>query len=139
MLFLDYFTCVWRELIGLVSIIHENAVSPYYIQEYRQARWMLSLRLTIVGGDEKVPDVEAVINVGVFHAISMYRHFIKALYIKLKFCGCVTDSSSCNSCSGFLSRWYNEIDAVDSSLLSWTQESEATSVIQMLAPPSHKE
>ncbi len=82
--------------------IRLDATSPYYIEECRQARRVLSLPLILVGGMRKVQDMQAVLDEGVADAISMCRPFIMDPHTVRKFRENLTNESECTSCNGCL-------------------------------------
>ena len=82
--------------------IRLDAASPYYVEECRQARRILSLPLILVGGMRKVQDMQAVLDEGVADAISMCRPFIMDSHIVRKFHEELTNDSECTSCNGCL-------------------------------------
>jgi len=82
--------------------IRKDAVSPYYIEECRQARQALSLPLILVGGMRVLKDMQAVLDEGIADAISMCRPFIMEPHIVRKFREGLTSESECTSCNGCL-------------------------------------
>ena len=83
----------------LVHHIRLDAMSPYYVEECREARRTLSLPLILVGGMRKLKNMQAILDEGVADAISMSRPFIHDPYIIKKFRKGLTDSSECTSCN----------------------------------------
>ena len=79
--------------------IRLDAVSPYYVEECRQAKQALSIPVILVGGMRKLQDMKAVIDEGVADAISMCRPFIMAPQLVNNFREGLTDSSGCVSCN----------------------------------------
>lgn len=79
--------------------IRLDAMSPYYAQECRQARSMLSVPLILVGGMRRLQDMQAVIENGVADAISMCRPFIMDPYLVKHLREGSTDYSECTSCN----------------------------------------
>lgn len=84
------------------SHIRPDATSPYYLQECRQARQVLSLPLILVGGMRQLPDMQAVLDEGVADAVSMCRPFIMDPHIVRRFREGLVPASECNSCNGCL-------------------------------------
>ena len=82
-----------------VHHIRLDATRPYYIQDCRQARQILSLPLILVGGMRQLQDMKAILDEGVADAISLCRPFIMDPYIIRKFHEGLTDKSECTSCN----------------------------------------
>ncbi len=82
--------------------IRLDTTSPYYVEECRQARRILSLPLILVGGLRKVEEMQVILDEGVADAISMCRPFIMDPHIVRKFREYSTDESDCTSCNGCL-------------------------------------
>jgi len=82
--------------------IRLDATSPYYLEECRRAREVLSLPLILVGGMRALKDMDAVIDEGMADAISMCRPFIMDPHIVRKFREGSADESECTSCNGCL-------------------------------------
>ena len=80
--------------------IRPNAVSPYYLEECREARKQISLPLILVGGMRKLRDMQRIVDDGIADAISMCRPFIRDPYIVNKFLEGIAECSDCNSCNG---------------------------------------
>ena len=83
--------------------IRLDAMSPYYLEEGRQAKKALSTPVLLVGGMRKLSDMQAVIEEGTADAISMCRPFIMNPYLVKNLREGTSDSSectSCNECSG---------------------------------------
>jgi 2,4-dienoyl-CoA reductase-like NADH-dependent reductase (Old Yellow Enzyme family) len=79
--------------------IRREAVSPYYLDECRQAKKALSLPLILVGGMRKLKDIQQVLDDGIADAISMCRPFISNPHIAADFKNGILDSSGCTSCN----------------------------------------
>jgi 2,4-dienoyl-CoA reductase-like NADH-dependent reductase (Old Yellow Enzyme family) len=106
-------TAVIFEKIGMDSIevsegweeerghhIRPGAVSPYYLEECRQARQALHLPLILVGGMRQLKDMERVLEEGIADAVSMCRPFVMDPYIVKNFHEGIADHSACVSCGG---------------------------------------
>jgi 2,4-dienoyl-CoA reductase-like NADH-dependent reductase (Old Yellow Enzyme family) len=106
-------TAVIFEKIGMDSIeisegmeadrghhIRPGAISPYYVEDCRQARQALHLPLILVGGMRQLKDMEQVLQDGIADAVSMCRPFVMDPYLVKKFREGVATSSACISCGG---------------------------------------
>jgi 2,4-dienoyl-CoA reductase-like NADH-dependent reductase (Old Yellow Enzyme family) len=106
-------TAVIFENIGMDSIevsegmeedrghhIRPGAVSPYYLDECREARQALHLPLILVGGMRQLQDMEQVLKEGIADAVSMCRPFVMDPYLVKKFHEGTTTGSACVSCGG---------------------------------------
>ena len=80
--------------------IRPDAVTPYYLEECREARKALNLPLILVGGFRQLSDIEQVVKDGLADAVSMCRPFIMDPYLVKKFREGLVDSSGCTSCNG---------------------------------------
>ena len=76
-----------------------DAMSPYYLEECRQARQALSLPLILVGGMRNIQDMQAVLDEGIADTVSMCRPFIMDPHIVRKFHEALTNESACISCN----------------------------------------
>ena len=79
--------------------IRLGATSPYYAQECRQARRVLSLPLILVGGMRTLRDMKAILDDGMADAVSMCRPFIMDPHIVRAFRESLTNESRCTSCN----------------------------------------
>jgi 2,4-dienoyl-CoA reductase-like NADH-dependent reductase (Old Yellow Enzyme family) len=79
--------------------IRRDGVSPYYLEECRQARRELSLPLILVGGMRTMQDMQSVLDDGVADAISMCRPFIMNPRLVRDFREGLSSSSGCTSCN----------------------------------------
>ena len=75
------------------------APSPYYAQECRQARRVLSLPLILVGGMRTLRDMKAILDDGMADAVSMCRPFIMDPHTVRAFRESLTNESRCTSCN----------------------------------------
>jgi 2,4-dienoyl-CoA reductase-like NADH-dependent reductase (Old Yellow Enzyme family) len=80
--------------------IRLNALSPYYLDECRQARQVLRRPLILVGGMRQLEDIEHVFREDIADAVSMCRPFVMDRYIVKKFHQGTATSSGCISCGG---------------------------------------
>ena len=79
--------------------IRQDALHPYYLDECREARKVLSLPIILVGGMRNLADMQAVIDEDIADAVSMCRPFINDPAIVQKFEQGITDHTDCNSCN----------------------------------------
>jgi len=79
--------------------IRLDAMSPYYIEECREARRVLSLPLILVGGMRKLEDMQAILDEGIADAVSMCRPFLYDPYVVKKLREGSIGSSECISCN----------------------------------------
>ena len=82
--------------------IREDARTPYFLEECRLARTVLSVPLILVGGMRRFEDMQAVLNEGIADGISLCRPFINDPYLVRKFREGLTKESECISCNGCL-------------------------------------
>lgn len=82
--------------------IRQGALTPYYLEECRQARQVLKRPLILVGGMRQLSDIEQVIKEDLADAVSMCRPFVMDRYIVKKFREGTATSSACTSCNGCL-------------------------------------
>ncbi len=82
--------------------IRLGALTPYYLDECRQARGVLKLPLILVGGMRQLKDIEQVLKEDLADAVSMCRPFVMDRYIVKKFLEGVAICSACSSCNGCL-------------------------------------
>ncbi len=80
--------------------IRKDAVQPYYVEECRQARPMISKPLILVGGMRALRDMQAVLDEGIADAVSLCRPFIRDPDLVAKFRRGEILSASCRSCNG---------------------------------------
>jgi 2,4-dienoyl-CoA reductase-like NADH-dependent reductase (Old Yellow Enzyme family) len=80
--------------------IRLDALSPYYLEECREARQALKLPLILVGGMRKLKDMEQVLAEGIADAVSMCRPLVMDQHLVRKFRQGITDRSECTSCNG---------------------------------------
>jgi 2,4-dienoyl-CoA reductase-like NADH-dependent reductase (Old Yellow Enzyme family) len=80
--------------------IRLDAISPYYLEECRQARRVLKRPLILVGGMRKLKDIELVLKEDIADAVSMCRPLVMDRYIIKKFHEGTATSSACTSCNG---------------------------------------
>ena len=79
--------------------IRLDAMSPYYLEECREARPGLSLPLILVGGMRTLKDMKAVLEEGVADAVAMCRPFIMNPHIVQEFREGSAIESECTSCN----------------------------------------
>ena len=79
--------------------IRLGAIKPYYVQECREARRVLSLPLMLVGGMRALSDMKAILGQQVADAISMCRPLIMDPHIVRAFREGSMHESECNSCN----------------------------------------
>jgi 2,4-dienoyl-CoA reductase-like NADH-dependent reductase (Old Yellow Enzyme family) len=79
--------------------IRKDAIHPYYLNECREARKVLSLPLILVGGMRDLSDMKSVLDEGIADAVSMCRPFINDPSVIIKFQQGIADSSNCISCN----------------------------------------
>jgi 2,4-dienoyl-CoA reductase-like NADH-dependent reductase (Old Yellow Enzyme family) len=79
--------------------IRQDATSPYYMEESRQARKALSKPLILVGGMRKLSEIEQVIDEGIADAVSMCRPILMDQHLVKKFHEGTLTSSKCTSCN----------------------------------------
>jgi len=79
--------------------IRREAVTPYYLEECREARNKLSLPLILVGGMRKLADMQKVLDNNTADVISMCRPFIMNPGLVRDFRESRSDSSGCISCN----------------------------------------
>jgi 2,4-dienoyl-CoA reductase-like NADH-dependent reductase (Old Yellow Enzyme family) len=84
--------------------IRPDAVSPYYLDECRQARVRLSVPLILVGGMRTLNDMQRAVSQGVADAVSMCRPFIMDPHLVKKLKAATDSYSGCTSCNGCLGR-----------------------------------
>jgi 2,4-dienoyl-CoA reductase-like NADH-dependent reductase (Old Yellow Enzyme family) len=82
--------------------IRREAVSPYYVEECRQAKRALSRPLILVGGMRRVQNMQQIIDDGVADAISMCRPFIMDPLIVKHLRDEAASGSGCTSCNACL-------------------------------------
>ena len=80
--------------------IRLDALSPYYLDECRQARLILKRPIILVGGMRQLKDIEQVLKEDIADAVSMCRPFVMDRYIVKKFHDGVATISACTSCNG---------------------------------------
>jgi 2,4-dienoyl-CoA reductase-like NADH-dependent reductase (Old Yellow Enzyme family) len=80
--------------------IRLGALSPYYLDECRQARQVLKRPIILVGGMRELKDIQQVLKDDIADAVSMCRPFVMDRYIVKKFHDGVATSSACTSCNG---------------------------------------
>lgn len=80
--------------------IRLGALSPYYLDECRQARQVLKRPIILVGGMREFKDIKEVLKEDIADAVSMCRPFVMDRYIVKKFHDGVVTSSACTSCNG---------------------------------------
>ena len=79
--------------------IRRDTVSPYYLDECKQARKALSLPLILVGGMRKVRDMQKVLDENTADAVSMCRPFIMNPNLVEDLRKGLSDGSACTSCN----------------------------------------
>ncbi len=79
--------------------IRREAVSPYYIEECRQAKKALSLPIVLVGGMRNLKDIQQVVDEGIADAVSLCRPFIHNPYLVRDFRNGILNKSACTSCN----------------------------------------
>jgi 2,4-dienoyl-CoA reductase-like NADH-dependent reductase (Old Yellow Enzyme family) len=79
--------------------IRQDAVKPYYIEECKEARSVISIPLILVGGMRRFSEIRQIIDNGIADAVSMCRPFIMDQHIVKKFRLNQTASSGCISCN----------------------------------------
>lgn len=84
--------------------IRPDAVTPYYVEECREARKVLSVPLILVGGMRKLVDMEQIVAGGSADAVSMCRPFIMDAHLVKRLKGGREPVSGCTSCNGCLGR-----------------------------------
>lgn len=84
--------------------IRPDVMSPYYLEECRQAKKALSIPVILVGGMRQLKDMRAVINDGIADAVSMCRPFIMDPYLVKNIHDGSSDGSKCTSCNECMAR-----------------------------------
>jgi 2,4-dienoyl-CoA reductase-like NADH-dependent reductase (Old Yellow Enzyme family) len=79
--------------------IRQDAKTPYYLEECREARRALTIPLILVGGMRSRVDMEKVLNEGMADAISACRPFINDPYLPRKLREREVEGSACVSCN----------------------------------------
>ena len=79
--------------------IRRDALSPYYVEESRQARKGLSLPLILVGGMRRLKDMQGVLDSGIADAVSMCRPFIMNPHLVRELREHKAAGSGCTSCN----------------------------------------
>jgi 2,4-dienoyl-CoA reductase-like NADH-dependent reductase (Old Yellow Enzyme family) len=86
--------------------IRLDAVSPYYLDECRQARARIKIPVILVGGFRQLKEMQKVVDEGLADAVSMCRPFIMDQHLVRKFQSGVADHSECTSCNGCLNEMH---------------------------------
>lgn len=84
--------------------IRPGIMSPYYLEECRQAKRALSIPVILVGGMRELKDMRAVIDDGIADAVSMCRPFIMDPYLVKNIRGGSSNGSKCTSCNECMAR-----------------------------------
>ncbi|MGD9159789.1 MAG: NADH:flavin oxidoreductase [Desulfobacteraceae bacterium] len=79
--------------------IRPNEMSPYYVDECKEAGEAFSKPLILVGGMRNLAEMEKVVDDGIADAISMCRPFIMDQHIVKKFREGSSEKSLCTSCN----------------------------------------
>jgi 2,4-dienoyl-CoA reductase-like NADH-dependent reductase (Old Yellow Enzyme family) len=80
--------------------IRQDARTPYYLEDCRQARPSLAIPLILVGGMRSRLDMEQVLNEGIADAVSACRPFIMDPDLPRKLREREVEGSGCTSCNG---------------------------------------
>jgi 2,4-dienoyl-CoA reductase-like NADH-dependent reductase (Old Yellow Enzyme family) len=80
--------------------IRKEALHPYYVEDCRKARPLLSRPLILVGGMRALRDMQAVLEEGIADAVSLCRPFIRDPHLVAKFRRGEIEGSPCISCNG---------------------------------------
>ena len=86
--------------------IRQDATSPYYMEECRQARPLLKVPLILVGGLRRLREMQQVLDEGVADAVSACRPFIMDPEIVKKFREKAADTSDCISCNACINEMH---------------------------------
>jgi 2,4-dienoyl-CoA reductase-like NADH-dependent reductase (Old Yellow Enzyme family) len=84
--------------------IRKEAVRPYYLEECREARRILTKPLILVGGMRQAGDMQAVLDEGAADAVSLCRPFIQDPRLVVRLRNRHADGSICNSCNACCER-----------------------------------
>jgi 2,4-dienoyl-CoA reductase-like NADH-dependent reductase (Old Yellow Enzyme family) len=79
--------------------IRQDATSPYYLEECREARLFLKAPLILVGGMRKLREMEQALEGNAADAVSMCRPFIMDPYLVKKLREGAAEGSACTSCN----------------------------------------
>jgi 2,4-dienoyl-CoA reductase-like NADH-dependent reductase (Old Yellow Enzyme family) len=79
--------------------IRTDAISPYYLEECREARRFLKVPLILVGGFRTLREMEQVVEEKKADAVSMCRPFIMDPYLVKKLREGTAEGSACISCN----------------------------------------
>jgi 2,4-dienoyl-CoA reductase-like NADH-dependent reductase (Old Yellow Enzyme family) len=79
--------------------IRAGEMSPYYVDECKKAKKVISKPVILVGGMRYLSEMETVVDDGTADAISMCRPFIMDQHIVRKFREGSSDRSQCTSCN----------------------------------------
>ena len=82
--------------------IRIDATAPYYLEECRAARQVLSIPLILVGGMRKPADMQQVLDDHIADAVSLCRPLIMDPHLVRKLREASTHESECISCNGCL-------------------------------------
>jgi 2,4-dienoyl-CoA reductase-like NADH-dependent reductase (Old Yellow Enzyme family) len=87
--------------------IRLEAKSPYYLEEFREARRAISKPLILVGGMRELTDIRDVVDGGTADAVSLCRPFIMDQHIVRKFRLGLIFKSECISCNRCIEEMHN--------------------------------